>query len=141
MRKIRAASESLGKGEEYLRDLLDYEIRGAARFRRFTTLVMVTGAGSRLQENLMREVFRKSDEIVRFADSKLVILMRETDPNAALKAVDRFKRFCCEEPAFQTSVASFPSDGCYAMDLMRVLEERFQKCGLQNTESGSEVLQ
>lgn len=110
-----------------LETLLDYEVRGSARYRRSMSLVMVVPVNSsiRLRE-LLGPVLRDSDELFELR-SKAVILMGETDRDGALVAIRRYKGACGGEIDLLFALACFPDDGCNGRELLEAVCRRRDK--------------
>lgn len=113
-------------GMDFLKRLLDYEIRSAKRYRRFATLVMVSsprgqpGIPSVLSGNV-----RHSDELIEL-DTEAAIIMGETDNTSAMVAVNRFKVACGENVDLRIAMASYPADGPGAAELLSTLRRRLK---------------
>ena len=113
------------RGMGFLRWLLDYELCGAKRYRRFTTLLMVSSAEAEADfELLLRNMMRGSDEFIRQEGSDLAILMPETDSNGALIAINRANRYHGEQLDLRFSVASYPTDGSNSGELLDAAQHR-----------------
>lgn len=107
--------------------LVDFELRGAARYRRFATLVMITAPESAVELiDFLADSIRGSDAVFHF-ESSAAILMGETDPSGAMAAVMRFKSRCDETIDLRFAVASYPSDGRDATTLLSALQRRRQE--------------
>lgn len=107
-----------------LKRLLDYELRSAARYRRFVSLLMVTPAkqGVKLHQ-VLREHVRSSDEYFEL-DGEAAILMGETDSSEALQAANRYLQLCNGDIDLRFAVASYPSDARVASDLLSTVHRR-----------------
>lgn len=121
-----ASSRYKQKGLEHLEMLLEYELRGAIRYRRFASLIFV-GAGT---EDTVRSVLldhvRSSDEIFDLSPN-MAILMAETDSVGAMTAINRFKSFCRSGCDLRFSVASFPADARGTAELLWTAQRRLEE--------------
>lgn len=107
--------------------LLDYEMRTAARYRRFVSVVMVasaTGIGD--AGRLLRDFVRKSDEVFELGGYSTVV-MTETDSAGAQQAVERFKKSCGEKCDFRFAVGSYPGDGHFATEFVTTVYRRLKE--------------
>lgn len=113
-------------GMDFLKRLLDYEIRSAKRYRRFATLVMVSSpVGRAAIPRVLRGNVRHSDELIEL-DSDAAIIMGETDNTSAMVAVKRFKVACGENVDLRIAMASYPADGPGAAELLSTLRRRLK---------------
>ncbi len=112
---------------DLLRDVLQYELACAERYRRFVSLVMAAegSEGTQLQHVLADKV-RDSDLLVE-KDSLFLILMSETDRNGARNAISRYIDQDGEVHDFRFSLVTFPNDSGSAEVLMEAAERRLQK--------------
>lgn len=109
-----------------LQDVLSYELSCAERYRRFVSLVMVTGTspdGS--VRRVLGDKIRNSDLLAE-KNSHLVILMSETDQNGAQIAIDRFRGFG-EETQLWFSLVTYPQDSGGAETLVQAGERRLRR--------------
>ena len=106
-------------------DVLDHELSCAERYRRFVSLVMVRGTSpdSPLRRILADRI--RSSDLLAEQNSRLVILMSETDHTGAAIAIDRYRDFCADIPLWFSSV-TFPQDTGSGADLFEVAERRLQ---------------
>lgn len=102
----------------HLRRVTEYELRNAARYRRFATVALISSPrpGLNLLE-LLSELIRGSDEAVRLGDA-VAILMGETDASGATAAIRRFRQRCGGGIDLCCAFASYPSDGRDAESLL-----------------------
>jgi hypothetical protein len=105
--------------------LLSYELRSASRYRRFASLVMITGAGREAVniKELLTDKIRGCDEFLEI-DNCAAVLMSETDRNGALKAIARYKTKCASQVDLRFAVATFPFDGLVPMSIMSNVNKR-----------------
>ncbi len=109
-----------------LQDVLSYELSCAERYRRFVSLVMVTGAapdGS--VRRILGDKIRNSDLLAE-KNSHLVILMSETDQNGAHIAIDRYKQFG-KDDGLWFSLVTYPQDSGSAESLVQAGERRLNR--------------
>jgi hypothetical protein len=107
-------------------DVLSYELSCAERYRRFVSLVMVTGpAKDGPVRRVLADKIRNSDLIAE-KNSHLVILMSETDGSGAQVAINRFLQFGGENRLW-FSLVTFPQDTGTAESLVRLGEQRLQR--------------
>ena len=109
-----------------LQDVLNYELSCAERYRRFVSLVMVTGPS---HDGSVRRVLAdkiRSSDLLAEKNSHLVILMSETDQNGAQIAIDRFRSFGANSELW-FSLVTFPQDSGSAEALVQVAERRLQR--------------
>lgn len=126
------------KSIEGLREILDYELKCAERYRRFITLVMVTAAGNDEDvEHVLSGSVRYCD-ILSEIEGSAMILMSETTMLGGQSAVDRYKSDMTSEGDLRFSIATFPSDGRGADVLMAVGMRRLKKA--VSRERGSVVV-
>ena len=110
-----------------LRQLLQYELYGAQRHRRFVSMVMVTTEeGISGLRSFLGTHIRDSDVIADF-DSSIAVLMGETDIQSAMIAVDRYKGFFESQLDLRFSVVTYPSDGGKAENLIKMAYRRLSK--------------
>lgn len=110
-----------------LRQLLQYELHGAERHRRFVSLVMMTTEdGVSGLRNYMNAHIRDSDVIADF-DSSIAVLMGETDGTGALTACDRYKNFFERQLDLRFAVVTYPSDGGKVEKLVQMAYRRLRK--------------
>ena len=109
-----------------LRDVLSYELSCAERYRRFVSLVMVTGTTTEgSARRILGDRIRNSDLLAE-KNSHLVILMSETDQNGAKIAIDRYKEFGAEND-LRFSLVTFPHDSGGAETLVKAGERRLER--------------
>ncbi len=110
-----------------LERLLDYELRAAARYRRFAALVMVTSGHKESDVvDLLDEQVRGSDEFLQLGDDAAAILMGETDSSDALVAVKRYKSRCQGGEDLRFAVVSYPADGRGTSELLSTASRRLR---------------
>lgn len=110
-----------------LERLLDYELRAAARYRRFAALVMVTSdQAERDVTEVLDDQVRDSDEFLQVGDDAVAILMGETDSGDALVAVKRYKSRCQGGEDLRFAVVSYPADGRGTSELLSTASRRLQ---------------
>jgi len=122
--KLIRWSGSAKGGREFLGHLLDYEIRGALRYRRFLSVALVEASGEEAHISALLDLFRTSDEWIRYEGGQLALIMRETDSEAATTAIRRAMSQYGARIEFRMAVASYPTDGWNGGDLLRIAEER-----------------
>jgi len=106
--------------------LLDYEIRCASRYRRFTTVVMVASVrDSCNMRDRLGECRRASDAFFQ-TNGTAAILMGETDVLGALTAVNRYKDLCKEDSDLRFAVASYPTDVRAAPEMLATVQRRLR---------------
>lgn len=107
--------------------LLDYEIRLSSRYRRFVSLVMVSGdAVVNDLDQVLSEAIRSSD-IFFPVSGGLSVVMGETGNSDAQLAIQRYSHVINESMDVNYSVASYPSDGKTPQDLKLVAEDRMRR--------------
>jgi len=85
--------------------------------------------------DVLRRSFRASDVIARYGGEELLIVLPETEPDAARERIRRFHAAFAAAPdlpasareaglTFSIGVAAFPGDGDTAADLLRRADER-----------------
>lgn len=127
MKSVGGVMRHSSAGLELLEWLLDYEIRAAARYRRFATLVMIgSGNGPVNIRELLIDSVRDSDEYFEL-DSSSAVLMGETDGADALVAVHRYKARCDDDVDLRFSVASYPGDGRGVGELVSAAQRRLNQ--------------
>lgn len=110
-----------------LERLLDYELRAAARYRRFAALVMVTSDHKEHDvTEMLNEQVRGSDEFLQLGDDAVAILMGETDSSDALVAVKRYKSRCQGGEDLRFAVVSYPADGRGTSELLSAASRRLR---------------
>ncbi len=111
---------------EFLRWLLDYEIRGSERYRRFLSLLLI--ASDREGEGIerLRESFRRSDEIVALDKNRAAVLLRETNVDGTLTAIDRYKAFH-NVIHVRFAVTCYPTDGWNAHFILDSASDRIER--------------
>jgi hypothetical protein len=115
------------QGTSALEWLLDYEMRSAARYRRFVSVVMVASAsGIGNVGQLLKDYVRTSDEVFDLGAFTTVV-MSETDSTGAQRAVERFKRTCSEKCDLRFAVGSYPGDGQYAPEFVTTVYRRLKE--------------
>ena len=107
-------------------DVLSYELCCAERYRRFVSLVMVTGSST--DGSVRRALADKirSSDLLAEKNSHLVILMSETDQNGAQIAIDRYRSYGSNNDLW-FSVVTFPQDSGSAESLVEMAERRLQR--------------
>jgi hypothetical protein len=109
-----------------LQDVLDYELSCAERYRRFVSLVMVTGtAADGSVRRVLADKIRSSDLLAE-KNSHLVILMSETDRTGAQVAIDRYRKFGASSELW-FSLVTFPQDSGDAETLVQAAERRLRQ--------------
>ncbi len=106
-------------GRQWLEGLLDYEIRAAARYRRFVSLVLmfsVTEVRNMSMKNLLANELRSSDEFIALNGTN-AIAMSETETGGALIAIRRYQT-ACRDLDLRFAVASFPGDARTSENLL-----------------------
>ena len=98
----------MSQNANFLKNLLEYELRSSERYRRFLSVIKVRtkNQGVHLAE-FLRETIRESDEMA-LDEGEATILMGDTDAEGAIAAVDRVKAKCggdpCKGPCETTAV-------------------------------------
>lgn len=95
---------------EYLRWLLDYEIRGSERYRRFLSLLLIASNRNERGIEPLKESFRRSDEVIEIDKWHAAVLLRETNIDGTLNALNRFKAFH-NVIHLRFAVVCYPTDG------------------------------
>ncbi|MBI5094590.1 MAG: hypothetical protein HZB26_19420 [Candidatus Hydrogenedentes bacterium] len=116
-----------------LRWAVNYELRCCERYRRFMSVVYVSHEGRERFPDAFSDVLRSSDVLVK-AHSSSALLMGETSKQGALRAVERFKSQCGDLINMKYAVASYPTDGRTADDLLSTVRERL--AAAMNRENG-----
>lgn len=108
-----------------LERMLDYEMRAAARYRRFTSLVMLWAQAPRCNiHRLLLDEIRSSDAYFDNGASGGAILMGETDSCGALSAINRFRASTAGAVDLRFAIASYPSDARDAREMLAVAQRR-----------------
>jgi hypothetical protein len=109
-----------------LQDVLNYELSCAERYRRFVSLVMVSGPSS--EGSIRRALADKirSSDLLAEKNSYLVILMSETDQNGAQIAIDRYRNYGANSE-LRFSVVTYPQDSGNAETLVQAAERRLRR--------------
>lgn len=111
-----------------LEQFLDYELRSATRYRRFTTLVLISRSAEAWDPRaLIGEIMRSSDEFFYLEGGGAAILMGETDGIGALAAVGRYRLACREEKDIRFSLTTYPSDVRSVAEMLVIGQRRLQK--------------
>jgi hypothetical protein len=118
----------MARGLVDLEWLLNYELRGSVRYRRFVSIVVVACGDLRASptELLANNLVRESDEPFEI-EAGYAIVMGETDRIGALTAVERFKRRCNGQTDLRFAVVSFPVDGYIAGELLTTAHRRLSR--------------
>ena len=113
-------------GRQWLERLLDYELRAAARYRRFVSLVLMFSVNTDKvstseirnvnMKNLLANELRCSDEFIALNGTN-AIAMSETETGGALIAIRRYQT-ACGDLDLRFAVASFPDDGPTSENLL-----------------------
>ena len=112
---------------DLLREILDYELESAERYRRFISLVMVRSTdGETDVDRALSERVRTGD-VIAGDDGSAIILMSETNAADARSAVDRYKQEVYELSDLRFSLVTFPQDARGVEGLMSVGERRLRK--------------
>ncbi len=110
-----------------LKELLQYELHGAERHRRFLSLVMVVSdKGLQGLKNFLGAHIRTSD-VWADDENSLAVLMGETDPGDALEAIERYKGFFDSQIDLRFSVVTYPADGGKPANLLDKAKSRLQR--------------
>lgn len=109
---------------QFLRWLIEYELRAAERYRRFVALLLVTSnSGCFFLKDILMKTKRESDKLFEL-DNECAILMSETDQTGAMVAVSRYKSLFSEDVDLRFSIVSFPVDGVNCTDLLGTVYRR-----------------
>jgi len=95
-----------------LRQVLQYELHSAERYRRFVSLVMISTDSEsygRVRKVLCAHV--RNSDLIAGTDGSIVVLMGETDKAGALCALDRYLRLFHNNVELYCSIVTYPSDG------------------------------
>jgi hypothetical protein len=116
--------------------LLDYELRCAKRYRRDISLVLI----GRLQTTesiaqLLGAALRDSDELIEL-ENGAAIIMTETTPDAAEKAVERMKALNDGASRLQFTVLAYPRDAKSAQELLDVCSATLKNAASEPLEGG-----
>ena len=111
-------------GRQWLEKLLDYEMRAAARYRRFVSLVLMFSVNTdkvstsevRNMKDLLANELRSSDEFIALNGTN-AIAMSETETGGALTAIRRYQT-ACGDLDLRFAVASFPGDARTSENLL-----------------------
>lgn len=115
----------LAEENTFLR-VLEYDLCGAKRYDRFTTLMRVTPIGQHPEFLfLLRDVFRKTDRFFVYQENNVIVMLRETDSAGAVTMARRSRDNCTEEIDIRLSLATFPDDGKSPGELLETLDRRF----------------
>lgn len=105
--------------------MLDYEMRSAARYRRFASLVMLWAHSQPCDvHQLLIDEIRSSDEYFASGASGGAIIMGETDSCGALSAINRFRAATGGAADLRFAIASYPSDARDAREMLAVAQRR-----------------
>jgi hypothetical protein len=137
-RKARSGTSSARQGvkpqpKDYdlLEWFVDYEIRSAARYRRFATIVMMSPMNQNLDiPALLADIIRHSDEFFGLSLGA-AILMGETDSTGALAAIDRYKARCNGDADLRFALASYPTDGTVTSELISTVRRRLNEARIR----------
>lgn len=112
--------------QEFLRWLLDYEIRGSERYRRFLSLLLI--ASNRAEEGIDRltESFRRSDEVIALDKWHAAVLLRETNIDGTINAINRYKSFH-NVIHLRFAVVCYPTDGWNATYILESASDRITR--------------
>lgn len=125
-------------GLGHLITLLRYELRCAARYRRFTALVLVaTKIPVQSLHRILEETLRGSDELLPM-NGGVAILMGETDGRGALSAVARYRTVCRDQQDMRFSIVSYPGDVRDAEEMLSIAQRRLREAKSRQ-EAGSVV--
>lgn len=101
-----------------LRQMLQYELHAAERYRRFVSVMMVApgngfiGLGDSLAGHC------RTSDVMAETDMGVAVLMGETDTSGALTAARRYLNFFDNQADLRFSVVTYPSDGGKAEGLL-----------------------
>lgn len=110
-----------------LRQMLQYELYAAERYRRFVSLVIVASDdGLKGLRDFLGTHGRSSDVLAEFENS-VAVLMGETDRSGALTAVDRYKDLFDTHVDLRFALVTFPADGGKADGLIQGARRRLKK--------------
>ena len=116
----------------FLQKFLGYELKSAERYRRFVSLVMVSGhnGGDASVKDALIEPLRTSD-VMADINGASVIMMTETNSSGALSAIERYKAKTTQDEDLRFAVVTYPSDGGGPDGLLATAHRR-----LENAVSG-----
>ena len=111
--------------------LLDYEIRSSARWRRYTSLLVIgstddNGTMDRIKRILKDDV-RGCDELVCLEDGTLAVLMPETSKTGVQQAIGRYEKKYDGWLDVRIGAASFPQDAQKGSDLFEKACARLER--------------
>lgn len=130
--------EQLGVRTDFLilRQMLQYELHSAERYRRFVSLVMIgpanNGGGLKGLRDFLGSHGRSSDVMAEF-DNSVAVLMGETDRSGALTAISRYKDMFNAQMDLRFAVVTFPADGGKADKLIQQGYQRLNKARRGNS--------
>lgn len=108
--------------------MLDYDLAGARRYNRPTTLVRVTPVGSHPEYIIMlQDAARKTDRFFAYQGDNVIVMMRETDTTGAWAMTRRTHDNCTVEFDLRFALVTFPGDGKSAGELLETLDRRYQQ--------------
>lgn len=116
----------MGDRQEFLRWLLDYEIRGSERYRRFLSILLIASNRDGKRIERLKESFRRSDEIVPLDRRRAAILLRETNVEGTLIAINRYKSFH-NVIHLRFAVVCYPTDGWNANFILDSANARIER--------------
>ena len=109
------------------RQLLQYELHGAERYRRFVSLVMVSSDnGLPGVRNYLGTHVRDTDVLANF-DHSVAVLMGETDTPGAMIAIERYKELFNNQVDLRFSVVTYPKDGGKPESLVQTAYRRLSE--------------
>ena len=108
--------------------LLDHELLLAKRYGRPLTLAFIeTASQNGSFEECFWGVLRDCDIYSVLTPSCAAILMCDTDPEGAHKALERFRSEHGQQAAFPCGIVSYPQDNCDTLEFLRAGFKRLRE--------------
>jgi hypothetical protein len=116
--------DTLSNRFKYLKWLVEYELRGARRHRRYATVLLAASLPPGRHFEILRDLFRDCDEFILCSPSLAAILLRETSIDGALAVIDRYQKICEGHVELGFALATYPTDGVNAAVMLDAAERR-----------------
>ncbi len=114
-------------GWKALELLLGHELRVAARYRNFVTLVMVSSQENKIKvKEVLGTTLRVCDDFFELGNLNAILMPYTTD-NEAHKAVDRYKTRYNGKIDLRYSIVSYPQDAPDVAQMFILGEKRLAK--------------
>lgn len=107
-----------------LRQILEYELRSARRYRHFISIAKVAARADNINvRQVLQPTVRESDHTFDMGD-KAIILMGHTDHKGAMEALERYQSQHNGGVDIRYALACYPRDGGGVRELLSVLDRR-----------------